>query len=208
MVADDNKRGALPTLEFSKSCSLLWRRFGLLHWNWCIVTGVQWDRQNGKLRVYLDARGESNLQHPLGSTLTVRGDNGMQKYRAESGNEQVGIRGHYKGCLILDESIFSREESNFHFCCANLTLFASSCRPIDLLPGNLGSFSFDRYTLNDSLYEDDTPEVELTRWEDVNNRSWEEWILERKQVTVHHRRRDKHMRIVSVINILKLVFRI
>jgi hypothetical protein len=168
MVADDNKLGALPTLELSQSRVLILCSAEMISVHRCVVSGVQWDRQNGKVRVHLDANasgergdgGPPDLQHPRGSTVDVRSDNGVETYGAESWNEEVGLPGHhYKGCLIFDELIFSREESSFQFNYTNFPSCGKICYMLNLLPGNLGSFQFDRYTLNGSLYEDDTPEV-------------------------------------------------
>jgi F-box-like len=170
MVKDDNKRGALPTLTFSKPC--FWLYNGNNRWQdtpfyCCIVTGIKWDRHNGKLRVYLDARGETDLRDPRGSSICMHGDDQMGSFWAESWREDEGKSGHYKGCLVFDGAIFSREEETFNFCYANLHHSTGDYESIVLLTGTLDSFGFDHYTLDSSLFESDTPEVELARWKGV-----------------------------------------
>lgn len=187
LVKDDNKRGALPTLAFSKPCfwlynnerrSLPWGRDSEFYC--CILTGIQWDRYNGKLRVYLDARGETDLRHPRGSSICILSGDHMESFRAESWREDEGKNGHYKGSLVFGGTIFSREEETFNFCYANLLHSTGDYESIVLLTGSLDSFGFDHYTLDASLFERDTPEVELARWdgvvpkEVVHRRGW--WV--------------------------------
>ena len=207
MVKDDNKRGALPTLTFSRPS---FRRYdeenrGIDNrFDCCIVTGVQWDRQNGKVRVYLDARGETDLSHPRESALFIPGDgeslvqdnegwledvgtndtdlshirdsnilitghdhiaHSWLLTRPECWREDVGKNGHFKGCLVFDEFYFKLGASKLCYECD----FSDSdnYEPVVLLPGTLDSSHFDRYTLDDSLFESDAPEVELARWEGV-----------------------------------------
>ena len=165
MLKDDNKRGALPTLTFSKPC-FRWdgeenRGIADNRFDCCIVTGVQWDRQNGKVRVYLDARGETDLSHPRKSALLVaaRETGNVRQYKPESWLEDVGKNGHYKGCLVFDAALLARGHCGF---CYYYVYW-----PVGLLGGTLDSIRFDHYTLDGSLFESDTPEIELARWEGV-----------------------------------------
>jgi hypothetical protein len=73
MMMDDNKKGALPTLENDIVCN--WKPNNSQgHYYCCIVTAVKWHRELKELRVYLDVRGERDLRHPIGSSVTRRID--------------------------------------------------------------------------------------------------------------------------------------
>jgi hypothetical protein len=156
MLADDNKRGALPTLDYhSKRCNKPFKssRF--------VVAGVQWDRLNGKVLVHLDARGKKDLKHPQTTflcTFPMDANHDRRQYPAESWSEEVSKPGHYRGCLIFDENIFLQDgsvnKSSLIF--SDFTnhigyLFAFIVIET-LLPGRLGSFSFDYYALHGSLF--------------------------------------------------------
>lgn len=118
MVADDNRKGALPTLDTAKTCE--WKLNGMsTHLNrasyyYCIISCIKWDRQNKVIRVYIDVRGEQDLRSPNESSIRLIDDDGcafresIGTFVSELGDEEERHHhhGHYKGVLLFQEADF------------------------------------------------------------------------------------------------------
>jgi hypothetical protein len=72
MVLDDNKEGAIPSLQDRAVTPCYWKHNS---WNGlyycCLVTSVRWHRKLKEVRVYIDVRGETDLRHPMGSSMVL-----------------------------------------------------------------------------------------------------------------------------------------
>jgi len=178
MLKDDNCRGALPTLNLFQPC--FWRfnndhdfqqqvigQDGLFYC--CIITRIQWDRANSIVRVNFDARGETDLRHPVRSSLSIRSVDGDSVHSFASARVELSVQqdGHYKGYFLFPQEYFKRNEA-YHFCYANMFHEGGDYESIAILTRNLARTAFDHYTLaNDQLFENETKEVELARWNQV-----------------------------------------
>lgn len=77
MVVDDNKRGALPTLDFllkgpplttTTKCSS-YRYNTSRYFFSCLLTCIRYDLESNKLQLFIDARGERDLREPWSSGI-------------------------------------------------------------------------------------------------------------------------------------------
>jgi hypothetical protein len=125
MIADDNRKGALPTLDTAKTCewklngTMMSIHFDQASYYYCIISCIKWDRKNKVVRVYIDARGEQDLRSPNESSIRLMDDDGcacresIGRFVSELGDdeekqeqEQRHHGGHYKGVLLFQESDF------------------------------------------------------------------------------------------------------
>lgn len=177
MMVDDNKQGALPTIHMAKPC--MWRfnndadyqrmafeREGLFYG--CIIMALQWNRAEEILRVYIDARGESDLRHPVSSSIRTASEDGASAKTFRPG-ALISIhngRGHYKGYLAFNQRHF-QHDGRYKFCYANLFHTDGDYETIPVLASSLGKVTFDHYTLNETLFENETIQDEVARWNKV-----------------------------------------
>lgn len=178
MLMDDNRRGAIPTLVTYKPC--LWkynnspwtqwrmyRRSGLFYC--CIITGIQWNRAENRIRVYFDARGEHDLRQARMSSIRVSSEDGSSLSTFRSIDEKLFVQreGHYKGYLDFPQLDLDQEDV-CNFCYANMLQNRADYEAIPLIEGKLNANMFDRYTLKDeTLFENETHETEMARWQKV-----------------------------------------
>jgi hypothetical protein len=111
LMMDDNKRGALPTLIFSQPlqqqvCNYIYNR-PTYHFC-CLVSWVRWDRMANEIQVYIDVRGESDLRHPLTSSLAQRqGRHGSKTIHCNIpplrfvAHQSISSPKHHKGYLVF-----------------------------------------------------------------------------------------------------------
>lgn len=112
MLVDDNRLGACPTLFNIKTSA--WKHNGIAthlsnstHY-YCTIQCIKWDRRNKMIRIYIDARGEKDLRHPVRSGIRLRSNDGCsqkdipgQTFVSELKEETAG---HYKGFICYPES--------------------------------------------------------------------------------------------------------
>lgn len=108
LLRDDNKRAALPTIHLNKPC--FWRFNNDGRFYCCFVAQVKLDRVNNQVKMYLDARGESDLRLPNTSTIFLP-DRAMDLIMAGQFVPEVATQGHYKGILQFPSVPFKR---SFH----------------------------------------------------------------------------------------------
>ena len=71
MVLDDNRSGAMPTLNGLWKCP--WRYNNRTsRFYCCLVVCIKWHRPSNNLWLYIDARGESDLRRPGTSGIWLR----------------------------------------------------------------------------------------------------------------------------------------
>lgn len=178
MLMDDNKQGAFPTIHMEKPC--MWRynddadyqqtvfqREGLFYG--CIITALQWDRVLGMLLVYIDARGESDLRHVMTSSFRYESEDGAsaQMFRPRIWSNSIQeTPGHYKGCMAFDQEGF-RHEGRYDFCYANLIHGRADYESIPVLTSSLEMTNLSHYTLSGDLFQNETRQDELARWNKV-----------------------------------------
>lgn len=136
MVVDDNRLGACPTLFNIKTCA--WKHNGIATYlnqsshYFCTIPCIKWDRTHQTIRVYIDARGERDIRHPVRSGICLRSDNGCS-LQDISGHTFVSVlqeetAGHYKGFICYPErfvdlalrDISNNTKGKCTFCYANL----------------------------------------------------------------------------------------
>ena len=93
LFIDDNKRGAFPTITTTMICNYAFNYHD--HYYCCIIMAVKWDRCANEIRVYIDVRGEDDLRHPLGSSITQLPINfkSYNEYILTSGRANTGVWG-------------------------------------------------------------------------------------------------------------------
>jgi hypothetical protein len=140
MIADDNRRGAALVRRFEPP--LASRFLANLHSYYfcCLVLDMEWDRFSHKIRLHIDARGERDLRHPIGSSLLVLDTSsvrtldlggfagigqraydlassffqGFQAQKPSAWIPERGVKGHFKGVLeFSDESLRSSTGRSF-----------------------------------------------------------------------------------------------
>lgn len=168
MLKDDNRRGgAMPTVNVFKPC--FWQYNDNDEFYCCIITALQWSRIPGVLRVYFDARGESDLRTPMSSSIRIRSEDGssMETFRPITFGSYIVRPNHYKGFLTFRDVLF-RRNATYHFCYANLIHGGADYESIPIMTGKLDMALFDSYTLEgDLVRKKETKEAELTRWQKV-----------------------------------------
>jgi hypothetical protein len=145
MIKDDNRLGAIPTLRGLWKCEY---KFNRNDYFFCVlVTCIKWQRSNGEVLLYVDARGESDLREPWTSTIW-KGDNPSSRMvsrpfsrgrlpsqeHASCGFTSVLSEerpGHYQGVLGFDESFFNGG-NHYMFCYANSHFGLSDYRHVHL----------------------------------------------------------------------------
>jgi hypothetical protein len=70
MIQDDNRLGALPTLQGLWKSS--WRHNDSQHFYCCLIVCIKWHRPSNEILLYLDARGELDLRRPETSGIWLR----------------------------------------------------------------------------------------------------------------------------------------
>lgn len=166
MVADHNMRGAFPTIILDKPLFGFYKLNNTRRFYCCMVKGLQWNRCDKILRLHLDARGETDLRHPRDSFIRERD----LIIRPTEWIEQVGTSFHYKGYLAFHLGL---QLSHHHRTFLNYMFFyavyqgAAALHAIEIFQGNLNTFDCDHYMLDESLFVNDTPDVERARWEAV-----------------------------------------
>lgn len=193
MIIDDNKKGAMPTVVGLDPC--MWRyntnsvvnSSGLYYC--CIISCIKWDRLGRRIRVYLDARGESDLRKPIGTSINCTNDTrtSMKKMRGKWISEMdVDKRGHFKGYLEFHDAFDFEGPGECTFCYANMYHEDGDYTKTELFQfgdegANLNKFfktfegthtSSDSdsilYTSDQSPFANDAqPGVEMKRWENV-----------------------------------------
>jgi len=134
MMQDDNILGAIPTLTFEPNISCPWRRNKPNYCFVCVLVELKFYREDNELRLYLDARGETDLRNPQDSSI-VRRDSSTKdedvsaasasSFSASSPlaffNEdistlisgqfvsEISVPGHYKGYLSFDAGVFAKK---------------------------------------------------------------------------------------------------
>jgi hypothetical protein len=200
LVADDDKKGALPTLLDLKSCS--YRANQPQYFFCCLIVAIKWNRLMGQIRIYLDARGESDMRPPDGSSVRM-------EYEGEGVASQITIRGqwvselsqeethpgHYKGYLAFNQNAFMAP-GTYMFCYANLFHTMADYQSITIMDvpstggladafisssslANAKRRARSTYSTSASPFDKDTPESEHARWE--------KWVW--KSVMKRHTRR-------------------
>jgi hypothetical protein len=120
LVYDNNMKGALPTLFDPKPCYYSANR---THYFFCcLIVAVKWNRLKGQIRIYIDVRGESDLTHPLGSLVRMKGwregfeseTTGGGQWVSELSQEETRP-GHYKGYLVFPQDDFMAS-GTYTFC--------------------------------------------------------------------------------------------
>merc|ERR1712232_40547 len=196
MVRDDNKRGAIPTLNDPKPCRWLYNRNDCYYC--CLITCIKWFRQKKEVRLYLDVYGEHDLRPPIHSTIMVqptRINDGITGASSVLNCSYRGIwkselplneqrAGHYKGYIEYSDSCFEYG-GIYKFCYANLSHdLSADYKSIELFsiqPGE-GFDSLFRnnsnknenqdnqmvlYTSNISPFKHDNQEIKINRWKGV-----------------------------------------
>jgi hypothetical protein len=112
LVTDNNMKGALPTLSDPKPCYYSANR---THYFFCcLIVAVKWNRSKDQIRIYIDARGESDLPPPYRSSIHVKGgykafDESEMAARGQwvsELSEEESRPGHYKGYLAFPPNTF------------------------------------------------------------------------------------------------------
>jgi hypothetical protein len=123
LVADDNRKGALPTLLDHKPCNYRWNRAHQFYC--CLIVAIKWNRLMGEIRIYLDARGETDLRPPDGSSVRMENeDEGVESQMTVQGqwvselSQEESRPGHYKGYLAFPHFAFM-SPGIYKFCYAN-----------------------------------------------------------------------------------------
>jgi len=197
-MADDNRRGALPTLSTPSTTRACKYRFNRIEYYFCcIVEAVKWDRNANEIKVYIDVRGEHDLREPMTSALyrlPIRG-NGWdvgsanvllpERFVNEVGTPYRSQRRHHKGYLAysVPENV-TVLPGRYFFCYANPNpLHGADYAPVCLFTipdqssnGLADAFRVEGegapavYTADRSPFADDTREIERGRWESVVHR--------------------------------------
>lgn len=91
MVVDDDKKGAIPTLEINPPVVCNWKYNHTHRFYCCLITAVKWHRGYGEIRVYIDVRGETDLRHPMSSTIAINVDGARQTVFSTMPDVQVPV---------------------------------------------------------------------------------------------------------------------
>jgi hypothetical protein len=186
LVTDNNRKGALPTLSDPKPCFYSANR---THYFFCcLIVAVKWNRLKGQIRIYIDARGESDLPPPYGSSVRVKV--GCEEFGTEmiargrwvsELSEEETRPGHYKGYLAFPQDAFI-DAGTYMFCYDDQgfpTMEEYGSVPIMTVPAWRGlSDAFicssraantemqarRTYSTRASPFAKDTPESEHARW--------------------------------------------
>jgi hypothetical protein len=184
LVTDNNMKGALPTLSDPKPCYYSGNR---THYFFCcLIVAVKWNRLKGQIRIYIDARGESDLASPHGSSIRMKG--GCEGFESEMTTWGQWVSelsqeapGHYKGYLAFPRDAFMAT-GTYVFCYDDQrfpTMEEYGSVPIMTVPARGGLsdafISSSRianserqarrtYSTRASPFAKDTPESEHARW--------------------------------------------
>jgi hypothetical protein len=188
LVTDNNMKGALPTLFDPKPCYYSANRTH--NFFCCLIVAVKWNRLKGQIRIYIDARGESDLPHPIGSLVRMKRERGREEFESEMTaggrwvselSEEETCPGHYKGYLVFPQNAFMAA-GTYVFCYDDQrfpTLEEFASIPIMIIPsrgGLSGAFICNSrsanaemqarrtYSTRASPFAKDTPESEHARW--------------------------------------------
>lgn len=119
MLQDDNKRGSILVLSLDEVC--YYKHSRREYYFACLVQELRWDRQNQRMYVCLDARGEADLRHPDSSTILIEGAQGDSPQPMEgSWSGVVEEPGHFQGSLDFPAEAFAHAGA-YTFCYANLS---------------------------------------------------------------------------------------
>jgi hypothetical protein len=207
LVADDNRKGALPTLLDPKPCFYRWNQPH--HFYCCLIVAIKWNRLMGQIQIYLDVRGETDLRHPDGSSVRMENDDeGVEsqmtvrgQWVSELSEEETGP-GHYKGYLAFPHFAFMFP-GTYRFCYANMLHGMADYQSITIMnvpsTGGLadafimsgGASSAERqarltYSTNASPFDKDAPEIGKEIPE-IEHARWKKWVG--KAVLERHTRR-------------------
>jgi hypothetical protein len=184
LVYDNNMKGALPTLFDPKPCYYSANR---THYFFCcLIVAVKWNRSKGQIRIYIDVRGESDLPHPLGSLVRMKGGREGFEYFTRGQwvselSQEETRPGHYKGYLVFPQNFFMAAGA-YMFCYDDQrypTLEEYASIPILTVSSRGGlSDAFNcssrlanaemqarrTYSTRASPFAKDTPETEHARW--------------------------------------------
>lgn len=173
MVVDDNRLGACPTLFNIKTSA--WKHNGIATYlsksshYYCTIPCIKWDRTHKTIKIYIDARGEKDLRHPVRSGIRLRSDDGCN-LKDISGQTFVSelkeTAGHYKGFICYPESfvdlalrdISKHTQGNCTFCYANLMQGSwADYEPVEL-------FSFQPNTSMKDVFSDNNGKITYTSY--------------------------------------------
>lgn len=169
MMKDDNARGAFPTLHKVLKCAYRYNRSN--YFFCCLITCIKWNRGDKKIRLYIDARGESDLREPWTSWVFKKRDpyshhrrhrgqralpemfNPLQdgeetRCRYQSLLSAESLPGHYKGFLVVDEDFFD-EAATYEFCYANRNNGFADYQRVELFKIKEGGSLADVFTTQD-----------------------------------------------------------
>jgi len=189
MIRDDNRRGAVLAATLTDDPSRMLKGYWRMNrWNgrlyFYLIAGLEYDRLEEKLYLYIDARGESDLRHPSGSFIRWKFDRRGGKQVANfTSFLQWHKPGHYKGVLEFSLENFHRspvDKDQLIFVFANTTQWGDY-EPVDLFEWD-GARSIEEvmpklegfhYSLRQNLkrpgkdrpFADDTDAVERERWQ-------------------------------------------
>jgi hypothetical protein len=154
--------------------------------NCCVLWAIEWDRLGKNVRISVDARGETDLPHPKYSCLTTF----ESQTRANIDELEKDARplywipdrevpGHYKGRLIFHDAVarYSSSLTLFFWFASSIeypfiplfqtiTVESQSARSCTNL---LDQVRWDSHRIYgcESLFANDTPEMEQERWNNV-----------------------------------------
>jgi hypothetical protein len=118
LMIDNNKRGALPTISIQKACN--YKHYRPNQYYCCFVECVMWDRDAHEIRVYIDVRGEIDLQHPLKSSMkTIQSSFQPLRIPNRFVCNTLCSRKHHKGYLVFPFPSSEICPGDYTFCYAN-----------------------------------------------------------------------------------------
>jgi len=136
LVATGNKSGAWPCAVVHNGSSV-YKHARPGYWFECKVLMVRWDRLSRTVRVYFDAKGESDLRDPASSAIIVspvaaqREKSWASQKKADASRSLTSVEsqffvsraGHIKGYVAYNESHLFADTQNpgLMFCFANRT---------------------------------------------------------------------------------------
>jgi len=174
MLRDDNKKGALPTIEFGgKPLQCFYKHNTPNFFYCCLIISVKWHRPSREVRVYIDARGQHDLSHPSTSSFCSPRSTFLTKGIWKPDSNNTDRRGHYKGYISFHEEIF-QEGGTYIFCYANPSFGYHDYPDVPLIQrpthGDLTNVFVSegtkkkKYTTDVSPFVDDSVTVETHRW--------------------------------------------
>lgn len=187
LVLDKNRRGAWKVHKLNIPC--FWKYNPRTDWFYCcIVESILWDRHHRLMHLLIDARGESDLRHPIPSKLVcdpaqldVQPVFPPIQYLSDRWTSLLEPQrpGRYRGYLTYPESVLRR--STVKFCYANdfgpnssddyLTISLFDRCPTTIQPRNPNKdIPWDGYTSSIKLVEEkrnESIEIQRARWVEV-----------------------------------------